>query len=153
VRSKKHSKMRIASKKKANPRISAKITLKRHKAALAEVERMQSNLLVEQREKVAYFLYEELAEARWQRSHAYSTGVLSDRFERGRPVSGGFRASNDDNVRRLYTDMWVTSIRILFKLILGLAPELDETEKKYPLTIPSVEVLLTRTRTRTRTRT
>lgn len=78
-------------------------------------------------------LRHELAEARWQRTNAYNIGRLPTRFVGGREITGGFRNCTDDDIRRLYCDMWVRSLLKLHKLILGLVPEPDDTEKEFPL--------------------
>lgn len=78
-------------------------------------------------------LKDELSEARWQRTNAYNIGRLPPRFIQGKEVTGGFRNSCDDDIRRLYCDMWVRSLHKLHKLILGLAPDPDDTEREFPL--------------------
>lgn len=80
-------------------------------------------------------LKQELAEARWQRTNAYNIGRLPTRFVGDREITGGFRNCTDDDIRRLYCDMWVRSILKLYKLILGLVPEPDDTEREFPLKI------------------
>lgn len=112
------------TKKARNPNM--RIGGKKPKTAPKVVRAPKSTFLV-------LTIQNELREARWQRTNAYNVGRLPTRFIQGKEVSGGFRNSCDDDIRRLYCDMWVRSLHKLHKLILGLAPDPDDTEREFPL--------------------
>jgi hypothetical protein len=128
----------MATKKKPNPRIRAEKANPRIRAKRDNPSQStkQSAEVMTGRVDLLCGLVDQLAEARWQRKFAYDTGRLGVRYLRGERVDGGFRNNADDEIRRLYCTMWVTSLHQLHILILGLPPDPDATELEFPIKIP-----------------